>query len=234
MSHTEHNTYGLEHGKIGDRVAVVLNGKQIYKKLYKPSNPKTAKQQMHRAKLAFLNRLSAHLADAVNLGFELVPQPASMQTPRNAFVKANWDNGSTQWDDERGEWLLRPEKLELAQGPRFIAHDMRASVEGNLLHVSCPTSGMEERHGVADDQLIVAAYFPALDSCCLYAGPMREDCGESVFELPAEAFAEEGRMLVYAWFRSSRYHRFGGGKATVHPGQSSASVYLGEHTVPAR
>ena len=28
---------GLEHGKIGDRIAVVLNGQQIYKKLYKPT-----------------------------------------------------------------------------------------------------------------------------------------------------------------------------------------------------
>ena len=28
---------GLEHGKIGDRIAVVLNGQQIYKKLCKPT-----------------------------------------------------------------------------------------------------------------------------------------------------------------------------------------------------
>ena len=48
MSHTDRNTFGLEHGKIGDRIAVVLDGKQIYKKLYKPTNPRTPKQQMHR------------------------------------------------------------------------------------------------------------------------------------------------------------------------------------------
>lgn len=37
MSRAEKNIIGLEHGKVGDRIAVVLNGQQIYKKLYKPT-----------------------------------------------------------------------------------------------------------------------------------------------------------------------------------------------------
>lgn len=82
MSHTDGNTFGLEHGKIGDRIAVVLDGKQIYKKLYKPTNPRTPKQQMHREKLAFVNWLSKALAEAVNLGFEMVPEKGSGQTAR--------------------------------------------------------------------------------------------------------------------------------------------------------
>ena len=94
MSHTDRNTFGLEHGKIGDRIAVVLDGKQIYKKLYRPTNPRTPKQQMHRAKIAFVNRLSSVLAEAVNLGFEMVPEKGSGQSPRNAFVKENWNNGA--------------------------------------------------------------------------------------------------------------------------------------------
>ncbi len=97
MSHTDRNTLGLEHGKIGDRIAVVLDGKQIYKKLYKPTNPRTPKQQMHRAKIAFINRLSSVLAEAVNLGFEMVPEKGSGQSPRNAFVKENWNNGALVW-----------------------------------------------------------------------------------------------------------------------------------------
>ena len=99
MSHTDRNTFGLEHGKIGDRIAVVLDGKQIYKKLYKPTNPRTIKQQMHRAKIAFINRLSSVLAEAVNLGFEMVPEKGSGQSPRNAFVKMNWNNGSIVWTE---------------------------------------------------------------------------------------------------------------------------------------
>ena len=97
MSHADGSVLGLEHGKIGDRIAVVLDGKQIYKKLYKPTNPRTPKQQMHRAKLAFVNRLSKELAEAVNMGFAKVPVKGSCQSPRNAFVKANWDNGSIVW-----------------------------------------------------------------------------------------------------------------------------------------
>ena len=44
MSKADNNILGLEHGKIGDRIAVVLDGKQIYKKLYKPTNPRTPQQ----------------------------------------------------------------------------------------------------------------------------------------------------------------------------------------------
>ena len=109
MSHTDGNTFGLEHGKIGDRIAVVLDGKQIFKKLYKSTNPRTPKQQMHRAKLAFVNRLSKELAEAVNLGFEMVPEKGSGQTARNAFVKMNWDNGSVAWDEEKSEWGIVPQ-----------------------------------------------------------------------------------------------------------------------------
>ena len=92
MSHTNGNTFGLEHGKIGDRI-------EIYKGLYKPTNPRTPKQQMHRAKIAFANRLSKELTEAVNLGFATVPEPGSGQSPRNAFVKMNWDNGSIAWTE---------------------------------------------------------------------------------------------------------------------------------------
>lgn len=45
------NSFGLEHGKIGDRIAVVLNRKKLYKGLYRPTNPHTPKQQMQHAKL---------------------------------------------------------------------------------------------------------------------------------------------------------------------------------------
>ena len=34
-------------------------------------------------------------------------------------------------------------------------------------------------------------------------------------------------MHVYAWFQATTYHRSGGGKITVRPGQASPSVYLG-------
>lgn len=104
MSHTDGNTFGLEHGKIGDRIAVVLNGKQIYKGLYKPTNPRTPKQQMHRAKLAFVNQLSKVLKEAVNLGFAMVPKSGSGMTARNAFVKTNMHNGALVWPErEQGQ-----------------------------------------------------------------------------------------------------------------------------------
>ena len=246
MSHTDRNTFGLEHGKIGDRIAVVLDGKQIYKKLYKPTNPRTPKQQMHRAKIAFVNRLSSVLAEAVNLGFEMVPEKGSGQSPRNAFVKMNWDNGALVWlereeEDGReqeqekdvsidalsGMWGIVPQRLVLAYGPRCIGQRMTASVRDGRLYVSCPDPEMDDPHSVGDDRLMVAMYRPAVPTVHVFSGPLRKDCHECCFDLPTDVSGEEDVMHVYAWFRATAYHRSGGGKITVRPGQASPSVYLG-------
>lgn len=246
MSHSDGNIFGLEHGKIGDRIAVVLDGKQIYKKLYKPTNPRTTKQQMHRAKLAFANRLSKELAEAVNQGFAMVPGKGSGQTARNAFVKMNWDNGALVWQEKEGviadkqrdgnevsvnelsgEWGIVPQRLVLAYGPRHIGQKMAAEVRDGRLHVSCPDPGLDDPHAEGDDQLMVAVYRPAVPTIYLYPGPLRKACIACDFELPKDACGEEEVMHVYAWFQATAYHRSGGGKTTVHPGQASPSVYLG-------
>ena len=236
----------MEHGKIGDRIAVVLNGKQIYKSLYKPTNPRTPKQQMHRAKLAFANRLSSVLAEAVNLGFEKVPEPGSGQSPRNAFVKENWDNGALVWlergEEENaagelevsasggalpGEWGIVPGRLFVAHGPRYIGQGMTAEVRDGKLHIVCPDPGLDESHAVGDDRLMVALYRPAVPTVHLFPGQLRKVCQECSFVLPTDMSGEEDVMHVYAWFQATKYHRSGGGKITVRTGQASPSVYLG-------
>ena len=227
MSHTDGNTFGLEHGKIGDRIAVVLDGKQIYKKLYKPTNPRTPKQQMHRAKLAFVNRLSKVLAEAVNLGFEMVPEKGSGQTARNAFVKMNWDNGSVAWDEEKSEWGIVPQRLMSAYGPRYICRDIAAEVRDGRLHVSCPDPEMDDSHSMGDDRLMVTVYRPSIPTVHVFSGPLRKDCHECCFDLPTDVSGEEDVMHVYAWFQATAYHRAGNGKITVRPRQASPSVYLG-------
>lgn len=256
MSHADTSIMGLEHGKIGDRIAVVLDGKQIYKRLYKPTNPRTPKQQMHRAKIAFANRLSKTMAEAVNLGFAMVPKSGSGQSPRNAFVKTNWNNGALVWIEHEqgratgaerdrqevagsmgapdnasagltGEWGIRPELLVLADGPRYIDRSMTATVSGGRLHVSCPNPGLNDTHAVKDDRLMVAVYRPSVPTMYLFEGPLRENCRECDFELHAQD-GERDTMYVYVWFQATRYHRSGGGKVTVRPGQASPSVYVGE------
>jgi hypothetical protein len=247
MSHTDGNTFGLEHGKIGNRIAVVLDGKQIYKKLYKPINPRTPKQQMHRVKLAFVNRLSKELAEAVNLGFEMVPEKGSGQTARNAFVKMNWDNGALVWLEREeeaasvdapkgskdgsngltGEWAVVPQRLVLAYGPRYICRDIAAEVRDGRLHVLCPNPGLDDPQAVGDDRLMVAVYRPSIPTVHVFSGPLRKDCHECCFDLPTDVSGEEDVMHVYAWFQATTYHRSGGGKITVRPGQASPSVYLG-------
>ena len=216
---------GLEHGRRGDKIYVVLNGQQIKKDPYRPTNPRSPAQQMHRAKLAFANRLSAQLAEAVNLGFLRVAEEAKRQTPRNAFVNANWDNGALCWNEETTAWELCPERLLLAQGPRHIPTDITAEVDGNILRISCPDTGLGNMYAVPDDCLYVAVFLPDVPTLKLYTGPTRADCVQSVFELPEEL--PHTTMHIYAWFQATCFHRATGNRAQVRPDQASPSLYLG-------
>ncbi len=218
---------GLEHGKRGNNIYVGLNGQQVKKDLYRPTNPRTPAQQKHRAKLAFINRLSAHLAEAVNLGFARVAEETKKQTPRNAFVKANWGNGAMRWNEETSLWELCPEQLLLAQGPRYIPAGITAEFDGNLLRITCPDAGLYDMHAVPDDQLLVAVYLPDLPAMMLYRGPMRDHCSQCTFELPEEMCASASTMYVYVWFLATCFHRASGSKSQVRPDQSSPSRHLG-------
>ena len=218
---------GLEHGRRGDTIYVVLNGQQIKKDPYRPTNPRSPDQQMHRAKIAFINRLSAQLAEAVNLGFLRVAEEAKKQSPRNAFVKANWDNGALCWNEETTAWELCPERLLLAQGPRHIPTDITAEVDGNILRISCPDTGLGNMYAVFDDCLYVAVFLPDVPTLKLYTGPMRADCAQCAFELPDELCATHAAMHVYAWFQATCFHRATDSRAQVRPNQASPSRYLG-------
>ena len=220
---------GMEHGRRGDKIYVVLNGQQIKKDLYRPTNPRSPAQQKHRAKIAFINRLAAQLAEAVNLGFLRVAEETKKQTPRNAFVKANWDNGALCWNVETNVWELCPERLLLAQGPRHIPDGITAEVDGDSLRITCPNSGLGNRYAVPDDRLFVAVYLPDIPVFKLYTGPLRANCAESVFDLPKEWCATHAAMHVYTWFQATRFHRDTGSRAQVRPDQASPGRYLGTY-----
>ena len=216
---------GLEHGRRGDAVYVVLNGRQIKKALYSPTNPRTPAQQMHRAKLAFANRLSAQLAQAVNIGFARIDEKKDLVSPRNAFVKANWNNGALQWDEDKGVWELCPQHLLLAEGPRHIGDGISVAVEGDLLRVLCLDSGLSDNYAVADDRLMVAVYMPEIQDVLVYEGCERGGCEDCPFVLPEDL--PSGAMHIYVWFRAASFHRADGSHAVVRPGQCSRSLYLG-------
>ena len=218
---------GIEHGKRGGKVYQEVRGQQIVKNLYKPTNPRSPKQQQHRAKLAFINRLSAHLAEAVNLGFARVPDADVKHTPRNAFVKKNWDNGALQWNEETGVWELCPEHLKVADGPRYIPDNMTAEVSDGRLYITCPDPGLSQKNAVADERLLILVYWPDASMSCLYSGPLRKDCSRFFITLPEEPCLAQATMHVYVWFQAPYYHRATDGHDRVFIEHASPSRYLG-------
>lgn len=84
MAKGDNSTSGLVRGKLGDRIGKVRGGKQIYTKLYSPTNPRTPDQQKHRNKLGLANKLSKVLAEAVNRGFERAGKPG--QASRSIYL----------------------------------------------------------------------------------------------------------------------------------------------------
>lgn len=216
---------GLEHGKRGDIIYVVLNGKQIKKDPYKPSNPRTPAQQKHRAKLAFANRLAAQLADAVNIGFACVEEKKDGLSPRNHFVKRNWDNGSLHWNEDNASWELCPQHLLLADGPRSIGCEITASVEEGMLRITCTDYSKGDNYALPDDRLVMAIYQTELSKCLVYEGPRRADADECTISLPHPL--SRGQMHVYAWFRATKFHKSDGSHAIARPNQCSPSCFLG-------
>ena len=166
---------GLEHGRRGDKIYVVLNGQQIKKDPYRPTNPRSPAQQRHRAKIALINQLSA----------------------------------------------------QLAEGPRHIPAVITAEVEGNLLRITCPDTGLGDMYAVPDEHLYVAVYLPDAQAAKLYAGPMRADCTQCTFELPGEWCVTHATLHVYVWFQATCFHRATGSRSQVRPDQASPSRYLG-------
>lgn len=104
---------------------------------------------------------------------------------------------------------------------------MTAEIRDGRLQVSCLDPEMDNLHAVDDDRLMVAVYRPAVPAMHLYPGPQRKACGECCFDLPTDAGSDEEVMHIYAWFQATTYHRSGGGKIIVRPGQASPNVYLG-------
>lgn len=216
---------GLEHGKRGNTIYVVLNGKQIKKEPYKPTNPRSPAQQKHRTKLAFASRLAAQLADAVNIGFARVDEKKDNLAPRNHFVKKNRDDGALQWDEGGSTWQLCPQRLLLADGPRSIACEFTVAVEGENLHITCADYSKDDNFALPDDCLFVAVYQPDVPRCVVYEGPMRVDAGEWMIPLPHPMF--QGPMHVYTWFRATGFHKPDDFHATARPNQCSPSRFLG-------
>ncbi len=147
--------------------------------------------------------------------------------PRNAFVKANWNNGALRWNEETNAWEYCHEHLQLAIGPRHIPSEITAEVEGGNLCITCRDSGLGNSHAVPDERLYLAVFLPDVQTLKLYTGPMRDSCARCTFELPEEFCITHAAIYVYVWFQATSFHRADGLRVQVRPDQANLSRYLG-------
>ena len=78
-------------GKAGDKVYSKLFGYQIERQYAKPSNPRTEKQQLVRARFNLLVQLATIFSTACNLGLKRSSYNSKM-FPANKFVSLNYPN----------------------------------------------------------------------------------------------------------------------------------------------
>ena len=99
-------------GKAGDKVYTKLFGYQIERQYAKPSNPRTEKQQLTRARFNLLVQLATIFNAACSLGLKRVAYNSKM-FPANKFVSLNYPNVNGTAPDNVS---IDPSKVVCADG----------------------------------------------------------------------------------------------------------------------
>ncbi len=99
-------------GKAGDKVYTKLFGYQIERQYAKPSNPRTEKQQLTRARFNLLVQLATIFSTAANIGLKRVAYNGKM-FPANKFVSLNYPNVTGTTPDNVS---IDPTKIVTADG----------------------------------------------------------------------------------------------------------------------
>lgn len=203
------------YGKIGNMVGYSIYGKQAFR-AYNPvvANPKSADQQLQRAKIALLTKLLQVFKPAIKMGFKDEARARGCSAV-NFFTHKNYPNVTGTAPDNT---TIDPSKIEVAQGA------IPNVVFGSTINVSTPNqvlvSVTDINAGVAgasaSDSIYVFVYCPDMGMGILSAAAGRTVGAALTVRVPESWSGLE--VHVYGWVIS-------GDEDTL--GQSSNSEYIG-------
>jgi len=170
MARLEGGIFGNFHGRIGNTVYYVRNGKQVARKLGKIEKPATPAQQTCRQRLKVLSVFFKPVKAFINAGFaKLVAGTAAF--PYNAAVKYNLEQATVgAYPDVK----LNYAKIVLSKGNLLPASNLLLNKEVDGLRFTWENIGMDYQdryHGV-----MILVYFPEGPEalCMLNAGQRQE------------------------------------------------------------
>lgn len=196
MSKNAKGILGDQVGKVGPVVGKRWMGLQVYS-AYQPNvrNPKTAKQQLVRAKFTLLSQLSRGFRSAINLGFH-DESIAANKTRYNMFFKANYGNITGNSIETLG---YDPEDIVVAAGS--LANvvtgvaDFSAPMQVTV-PITSPSSTGEPGYNV-NDTVYLVAYSEATGFAVISDGSATRNDNSVSVNVPASFQGAQACLYVF-------------------------------------
>lgn len=186
---------GLMTGRVGDMVFYVLNGKQVVRMVGKSAKAPTEKQLTARMQMAVVSGFLKHLVEYLNVGFG--PDVIDDENAYNAAMRYNRKHAlSGVYPDI----FLDYSKVLVSKGDLPGAAGAVVELLSDGLHFTW-TNPAELPYPRGNDQVMLLAYFPSLNSAIylLEAGSREE--GVALLPVPSDLLAEH--MEVYMSFAAA-------------------------------
>lgn len=203
-------------GKVGVVVGRVWRGKKIMQS-YNPrvKNPKTEKQQLHRARIREIGQLSRIFQPCIKVGFENVAI-RERKTECGEFVKTNFPC-VTATTPEDVTVDIPSLKVSIGKFPS-VEFDAMA-VGANSVTVTFNSTWVEQE--LSEDQVFLVLYFPQAERV-IVSNAVKRYQGTITETIPAELHGQQ--MYVYGFVKAAPTN-------LRYAGENSESVYIGTETV---
>lgn len=191
-------------------------GMNVLRKLQDGENPRTAAQQLHRAKFALVGKAGSALYDAVFEGFKH-ESSARRSTRYSEFVR---ENLQAVIGNSIEVLELDFSKIAVSKGRVLPATFGTPTATGNTIEVTVQCTSYESRRVSHKDRVYLCAFCPEEDFAVSKCVGERGDVSVQI-EVPEE-FAGK-TVHLYAFLI---------GAASGNEGQASPTVYLGVLNAP--
>lgn len=173
MAKANYNALNIWRGRIGGQVYKNVRGKQVIAPFVAPKNPNTSKQQLARAKMAFIGTLATIFRYVIRIGFKGAAASHG-STPFGRFVKENYHSMT---GTQPGAISILPSSIVVAKGSRtgasFSPNIDTDSTPGKVtLNITDATTVYEDE---ATDLIYGALYAPDLEEAIVSEGVARTE-----------------------------------------------------------